>query len=612
MWSRISSSQKEVVLNKQEQKINDYVIHCFFVVLVVFFIVFLLNVLDIFVVEQTLVTLGFFSTLLLYSLSFLASRTFLKESKWLKYFILFCVITFVTVAGVFLTYHTVLISILPFLYATAYSSKPVMRYVYILSIISTIIIVYGGYYFGLCDANMTLLTTGPLYEYNLNGKFALDTINENPTVTLFLYFVAPRCMIYIAFDSICSRIYNILSDSLEKARLNEELEIAKINAENANRAKTQFLARMSHEIRTPINSIMGMNEMILRESNEEEIREYAQDAKDSSMHLLDIVNEILDSSKIESGKMEIVESDYKIKGLLNDLYNIIKIRANEKNLKLVFDIDPNIPSEYYGDEKRIKQVILNLLTNAVKYTMTGTVTLRVTCVADGDDGILTCSVIDTGIGIKEEDISRIYDEFQRFDIVKNRNIEGTGLGMKIVQQLLKLMGSELRVKSEYEKGSEFSFDIMQKIVNHEPVNDFRERPNKVKKDTKIFTAPGARILIVDDNYVNLKVFKGLLKRTQADISEAGGGLQCLDMLKTNEYDLIFLDHMMPDLDGIETLKAIREYKLTDAPIVMLTANDVIGDREKYIAEGFDDFISKPIITEKLEEILLRHLSGKVE
>lgn len=609
------SDDISIYIEDHEYIANTYVMKCFTITMLIYAVTFLLNILNIFIVDQGIMRQGFLPSLLIYLAVYVISKRISLSSEKTKYFILFSVILVFTIMGVSITYHVVLLSLLPFLYATLYSSKKVMSYVYALTVFSTIIIVYGGYFNGLCDANMVLLTTEKMQNYISNGQFILKEINANPYVSLMLFFVVPRCLIYIAFMSVCNSIYTIVSGSLERAKLADELEKAKIEAENANRAKSQFLAKMSHEIRTPINAVLGMNEMILRESKEAHTQKYAHDIKDSSLVLLNIVNEILDSSKIESGMMEIVGVNYGIGSLLHDLYNMISIKAKEKNLDLIFDVDPAIPKEYYGDDKRIKQVLLNLLTNAVKYSNQGTVTLKVRCKVEGENAILHYSVKDTGIGIKAEDIGKIYDAFQRFDVSRNRNVEGTGLGMNIAQQFLKLMGSELQIESEYGNGSEFSFDIVQKIVNAEPLGEFRERllQAREKKDYRTaYIAPNAKILVVDDNKINLTVFVSLLKQTQMQIYEAESGRKCLEMLKQQSFDLIFLDHMMPEMDGIETLHAMRDTKLGEGvPVIMLTANAIVGDREKYIEEGFDDFLSKPIIPEKLDDMILKYLPDEM-
>ena len=313
--------------------------------------------------------------------------------------------------------------------------------------------------------------------------------------------------------------------------------------------------------------------------------------------------------------MEIVPVDYKTASIFKDLYNITSIRAEKKNLGLIFDIAPDLPSVCYGDDKRIKQVFLNLLSNAIKYTHNGTVTLKVTCTRENENVILHCAVIDTGIGIKEEDIEKIYDVFQRIDLKNNRNIEGTGLGMSIVQNLLDFMGSKINIKSVYGKGSEFSFDLVQKIVNADDMGNFRDNLSETQGSSHqqvLYHAPDAKVLIVDDFDMNIKVFKGLLKQTQIQITEATSGRDCLRILRDNSFDIVFLDHMMPGMDGIETFHHIKDEKLCEGvPIVMLTANAIAGDKEKYLNEGFDSFLSKPIEAEKLDELIIKYIPEKV-
>ena len=428
-------------IRDQEHVANAYVMRCFMMTTIVYTIAFILNVLGIFVIEQSIMAKAYIPALIIYLAVLIVTKLAPASSKWLKYFILFGVVMFFTVTGMYITYHVVLASFLPFLFATIYSSKKVMRYVYGLTVISTFIVVYGGYYYGLCDANMALLTSDRLQSYELAGQFTLTTINTNPGISLMMFFVLPRCLIYVAFMVVCNSIFDLVSGSVERARLTAELEEAKLEAEKANRAKSEFLAGMSHEIRTPVNAVLGMNEMIIRESKDKNITDYAHDVKRSSLTLLNIINEILDSSKIESGKMEIVPVNYEMGSFLNDLYNMISVKAKEKQLELIFDIDPSIPSEYYGDDKRIRQVLLNILSNAVKYTDKGSITLKLTGRVEGEEAVLHYSVKDTGIGIKTEDIGRMYEGFRRFDMERNRSVEGTGLGMKISQQFLKLMGS---------------------------------------------------------------------------------------------------------------------------------------------------------------------------
>ena len=602
-----------VYMEDREFVANTYVMRCFFVMMVIFTLTFVLNLTGIFVIEQKLMICAYIPSILIYGIIYAVTRVVSLSDRRTKYFILFSVVTVLTIMGVFITYHVVLASLLPILYAMLYSSKRIMRYVYGLTVLSTVIVVYGGYYFGLCDANMALLTKMNLKGYLMNGGFALAEVNSNPALTLLLFYVVPRCLTYVAFVAVCRSIYRIVNGSLEKLKLTAELEKAKEEAERANRAKTQFLAKMSHEIRTPINSVMGMTEMILRESVEEETKMYARDVKESSVMLLNIVNDILDSAKIESGMMELVPVNYEVGSVLNDLYNMINLKAKEKGLELIFDIAPDIPCGYAGDDKRIRQILLNLLTNAVKYTERGTVTLQIKGERQGENALLRFSVSDTGIGIKLEDIEVIQQMYGRVDMQKNRSVEGTGLGINIVQQFLELMGSKLEIRSEYGKGSVFSFELMQPVVNDKQIGDFRERLKRAEQVYRSsYTAPEAKVLVVDDYKMNLKVFKGLLKQTGIQVFEAESGQECLKMLENNTFDLIFLDHMMPGMDGIETFRIMNEKKLcNDVPVIMLTANAIKGNREKYLSEGFDDFLSKPIMPEKLDRTILKHLPQRL-
>ena len=391
------------------------------------------------------------------------------------------------------------------------------------------------------------------------------------------------------------------------------LKLEKFAADEANKAKSSFLADMSHEIRTPINAILGMNEMVLREAKDQEIIEYSRNIQVSGRNLLHLVNSILDFSKIEDGKMEIVPVRYSIKELITYLVNSISERAAAKGLELIVSIDPMLPLELNGDDARINQVIMNLLTNAVKYTHEGSVTLNIKVKEKKGDNIkLLVEVKDTGIGIKEEDMDRLFQSFERLDVVKNRNIEGTGLGMAITKKLLGLMGSELRVSSVYGEGSTFSFEIEQKIEDAEPIGEYKPNlPTDVSVSYReSFHAPDAHILIVDDTRVNVTVAEGLLKKTLVKIDSAYGGHEAVGCAERNDYDLIFMDQRMPGMDGTQALKEIRALengRNHDTPIICLTADAIRGAKERYIEEGFSDYLTKPVTGEALEKALIKYL-----
>ncbi|MBO6134064.1 MAG: response regulator [Lachnospiraceae bacterium] len=394
------------------------------------------------------------------------------------------------------------------------------------------------------------------------------------------------------------------------------LQRQKVDSDASNKAKSAFLANMSHEIRTPINAVLGMDEMILRESREENILSYAKDIQTAGKTLLALINDILDFSKVEEGRMEIIPAEYDLGPMLNDLMNMVNERAVKKGLALSLDLDPNTPYLLFGDEIRIKQCILNLLINAVKYTEKGLVEIQISFSWKDDSNIyLKVRVSDTGIGMKKEDMDKLFAPFSRIEEERNRNIEGTGLGMSITIKLLKLMGSDLIVQSEYGEGSAFSFEVEQRVMSPEPIGSLQSHITVTRergsKDTeRIFKAPGRYVLVVDDNEMNLKVFEGLLKNSEMRIDKAASGEEGMGLINSNKYDMIFLDHKMPGMDGMDVMRKICENpeglnRLT--PIVALTANAIVGAREMYIAAGFTDFLTKPIQIDKLNELLEKYL-----
>lgn len=411
-------------------------------------------------------------------------------------------------------------------------------------------------------------------------------------------------------------------DDEMKQLLNQENIIKAVEEQNkqlqrADQAKSAFISNMSHEIRTPINAVLGMNEMIIREAQDEKIRAYAQDIKSASKLLLSIINDILDFSKIEAGKMEIIPVEYRPEDAIRNACNLIVSKLKEKRIDFELQIDPDIPCKLLGDEVRITQVVTNILTNAAKYTEKGKVTFSIeTTKVDERQVELRFTVQDTGIGMREEDMEKLFSAYTRLDEKRNRNIEGTGLGMSIVTRLLEQMGSSLEVESEYGAGSKFSFVIMQEIIDKTPLGEFNlaksystELQEGGKEELLISKA---RILAVDDSQTNLRVLQALLKRTKAEVTLAKSGEQALNVLKKREIDLILLDHFMPDMDGVETLARIRQLgaPFDRMPIIALTANVVSGAKEFYVDLGFDSFLEKPINVEQLENTLREHLPEK--
>ncbi len=456
---------------------------------------------------------------------------------------------------------------------------------------------YGTYYLHISSLNNRQGQPGrsEIYEIEKQAQFY-----EQPVFKGYLIILAICTVAFITWAITKIGNLNVIK------RQYGEIRLAKEEADRANNAKSMFLANISHEIRTPINTILGMNEMILRENNDSNIEKYALNVKTSGDTLLSIINDILDVSKIESGRMKIVCENYDIAPMLDSLVMMTELKAKEKGLDFKYEIEPDIPKYLYGDELRIKQIITNLLSNAVKYTEKGSVTLRVRCEEKEEEEILlNVTVEDTGIGIKDEDKEKVFMEFERLGKYRT---EGTGLGLSITKNLLEMMDSELCFISEYGLGSAFGFALKQKKTSDERIGRLSLGINGKKQgysSSAEFTAPEAQILIVDDNKMNLEVAKNLLKRTLVNADTALSGKECIEMVRRKYYDIIFLDHMMPEMDGIETLEAVRtdDNFCRETPVVVLTANAVSGARTMYIEKGFDDYLAKPVTASELERIL---------
>nr|MCR5094291.1 response regulator [Lachnospiraceae bacterium] len=417
------------------------------------------------------------------------------------------------------------------------------------------------------------------------------------------------------FISIGLLLILVAAFSYEVKRISE-LRAVSLEAQNANQAKSTFLANMSHEIRTPINAILGMDELILREDTDPKVREYAVNIKSAGTSLLEIISDVLDFSKIEQGKMEIINAEYDTKQLIGSIITMIGVKADENGLRFVKNISEEMPSKLIGDEKRIREVMINLLGNAVKYTPSGSITYTVRQESrEGKRAVLYISVKDTGIGIKDSDKDKLFKQFERLDPTKTRSVEGSGLGLAIAANLIRLMGGTIECESTYGVGSEFIVRIPQTVSDGSPIGNIEEKPAQAAAaaaEDEPADLEGISALIVDDNDLNLKVASGLLRVLKVTLTTCGSGEEMLDLITKKKFDIILLDHMMPEMDGIEALeksKTVEGNLNTDTPYIALTANAIAGAKEMYMEKGFSDYLSKPMTLDELAGVIRANVSG---
>lgn len=387
-------------------------------------------------------------------------------------------------------------------------------------------------------------------------------------------------------------------------KLLNQVETARDKAEKANAAKTDFLSSMSHEIRTPLNAIVGFSQAIQEETTIEAAKQDAKDIILASQNLLEIVNGILDISKIEANKMEISNTKYNIKTESENLYKLIKPRIGEKPIEFVMNIAPDVPTTLYGDKGKVKEIMTNLLTNAVKYTEQGEINLEISCINKNDNSTIIISVEDTGRGIKPEKIDKLFTKFERLDEDRNTTLEGTGLGLAITKRLVEMMNGKIIVQSVFGNGSKFTVYLPQKIIY--------DKELKVEPQKEVLNLVNKKVLVVDDNDLNLKIADRLLKKYNLQVDTCKSGYECLEKIKDQIYDLIFMDDMMPKMSGTETLHIIQESPTFKTKVIALTANAIEGMKEKYIEEGFNDYLAKPIDKDELEKVLRRHLNHEIE
>lgn len=484
----------------------------------------------------------------------------------------------------------------PYLFFKSGGYRGGMISFYMFGILFTVFMLEGKIMFLTTFMEMIVYIATILVAYKNPQTVIWFSSEKEVVVDLLMGFCASSISLAMAMY-LHFRMYNKQQKVLEEARM---------EAQSANRAKSAFLANMSHEIRTPINVMLGMNEMILRESESEEIRQYAKSIERSGGYLISLINNVLDISRIESGKMEIEEEKYELHKLLEEVMLIGEKQAEKKSLKMNLIFDEALPGYLIGDVIHIKQILLNLINNAVKYTKEGQIDIKVWREDHGERKQIIFEIKDTGIGIKKENLSILFDAFMRVEHKKEQRIEGTGLGLAIAKQLAEQMGGNIHVESVFGKGSSFFVELPMKEASDERISNPQwQEADEVQR--KYFVAPKAKILVVDDNKENLMVMRSLLKRTAVFVDFALSGKECIQKVRENSYDLIFLDYMMPKMDGIDTIRELKKDGNFDIPVVALSADVTKGIKQTFLKEGFCAYLSKPVMWRKLEDLLVRYL-----
>lgn len=606
---------------EMEYQLNIYVSRSLYIMLGLYILVWLANEMEIFHIDNHLTRLvGLCVVFILAPAVFFTIKYPFKSISKVKYILVTISLLTTLIVNTFLLNHTMLILAFPLILAVHYHSRK-------LNLLAGIGSIFVAMISPILAFKLSTIEAG-FYEWLLwvsvpdiasQSKGIMDYIGEHggfnvsPALGVILFIALPNALICCTYAAIIYSVFKARNRIREKwayqlENVNQEKEQALELAD----AKSQFLSTMSHEIRTPLNAIIGMNTAILRESGEPHIINYASDVDDAGKMLLSLINDILDYSKLEEGKTALQYEDYRIDELISFCEKIVKTRAEDKGLRVIVNMDKNLPSILNGDVRRIKQIVINLLTNAVKYTQEGQVRLSFSFDARKEKDInLVIRVADTGEGIKEEDIGKLFNPFDRINENGHSNIEGTGIGLPITKKLIDLMEGSIEVNSTYGKGSIFTVKIPQEIIDNTPVDVLKSPESSAKTASNdIFTAPDAHILVVDDVALNIKVARALLASTQVHIDEAHSGDECIQMTLKKKYNIILLDHSMPGKDGIQTLKEIRALKENpniDTPIVALTANYSADAENMYKSLGFEDYLAKPFTVEDLQRTVAKYV-----
>lgn len=606
-----------------ENASNHHVANTMLGMTVMYFCSWIANELGFFYVDKTLMRLSILTVVLfLVAPAIYIRKGKLDDDSRAKYLLLGGISVATLIVLVLLNFHATLIIVYPLVISTFYYSKKFNRITVVITMIIAILGVCMAYELKTFDTSFLawlMWAFNPEYADMMTPEIKERVLNIgiSPMVGLLLFYGLPHALFVLG--------YALITGSANRKRIVDQIEwvdeLSKVETEKDKAigiadAKASFLATMSHEIRTPINAVLGMNTEILRETKEDNIRSYASDVDNAGKLLLSLVNDILDYSKLDAEKMELNLAPYHIKSVITTTYNLVAERAKDKGLVINLDIDEKLPTGFVGDEVRIQQIITNILTNAIKYTHNGSVTYKASFGPKDGKECLIVSIKDTGMGIREEDIDKLFTAFDRIEEKKNAHIEGTGLGLSITSKLVKLMGGQIDVESEYGKGSTFTISVPQIVSDMTPIGKFdlgdpaEHATAVVEKD--LFVAPSVHVLVVDDVPMNIKVTRTLLRKTAVRIDSAESGEQAIEMVKNNSYDIILLDHQMPNKDGIQTLHEMRALPgnpIGKTPVIALTANYTAGAKEMYLSEGFSDYLSKPFTITSIQRMLLKHISS---